>query len=359
MDGMFLSQVGSGEWALLAAALCCLSWIWWWLLPAGLCLLWNCGSDVLGYTSALLFVSHVWLWRTGHMYSMERRTLALAFALGLFASAALWQDGLILAVFGFCLPFLMWSPICYWMSKNSGGGSVWIPCMLVALSLYLVRDDAKVAFGATCLFFVLVSWYRQIPVSILISSLLLGAVGLFVLCFQGSFIWPLLVMLLALFQLLDKLLWARGLCLQRYWAWVSLFLVCLALGFRMIDFGVSSEMKTFSEWGMGLNVVGLVMLVVLMWMSSQEVCRYCIAPSRCRETLVSIMAARFPLLMLLGVLSVGLGALEIYFTIAVLLMAQSGRAVKLKPVTAEQILESPCRGEWASWLLKELEKKSS
>jgi hypothetical protein len=197
-------------------------------------------------------------------------------------------------------------------------------------------------------FWLLVAWYRQLPKVILSLSLALGVLMAGMMFLDQPLLALFFVLLMAL-QLGDKWIWGRGRCLLKVWSWGAIVLGAMTLVIR--DLFVDSTQVP-------LQALPLLMSVVLVWVSTQEVCRLCISTSKCRELLVTHMGSRTPLIFYGSLLLVGVTQQDFAFLVLAVLMSETARLTKLRPVLESDILESPCRGEWAQWLLKKLRNDS-
>ena len=234
------------------------------------------------------------------------------------------------------LPLLWWLPLCRALRENSGGGSLWIPLGLALAVGLAVERSATGGTVASSFFTLLVAWYRQIPLLLRALSLLVGSS----LLVEMSFVHPLPCLIVAavlLLQIWDKWRWGRGECSLAFWSISTLILWAAIL----------TQLSPTS-----VNAVQLVSLWGLTWWANRETCRLCLSTSRCRETVMSLMGARLPLLMGIALTMGPLHPLDLIWMSAFLMATEVSRSTSCRLVTAEMILESPCRKAWALDLQK-------
>jgi hypothetical protein len=322
----------------LAFLLAVLSFRWWVLGPASLVCLalgqdFAFGAVLVGL--GLSLIDHMerdagpwWKNRPGV------RKAQILFLLSLFGLVLFWGE-VGLEPWGMALlPWLWYRPIETWMEKNSGGGVMWIPLLMASsLMVFFPRVGLSSHFLEATLgaFFLLVAWYRRIPMGLKFLSLVLGCSFWLVLSFQRMDLF--LVMLgMALLQALES--WREGKSSCRKMPWALYFGV------------VWGGLLIYHEASADLVWLPMVLLLFGTHLLSEEICRLCLASTRCREKVFSVMASRLPLLF--GLLwSMGsVNPMDLVWLFFFALGAESTKSVRLRPVTESVIQESSCRTEW-------------
>jgi hypothetical protein len=322
----------------LAFLLGILSFRWWYLGPAALAFIslgrdFPLGALILGVGLSLF--DHMrrnegpwWMNRPG-----VRKTYVLLL-LSLLGTLLFWRQGGVSAFIFAMLPWVWYRPIETWMSENSGGGAMWMPVLLVScLMVLLPQEDVSASFleATVGAFFLLVAWYRKIPLMLKFLALVLGCS--FWLSLSLHRIDLFLVMLgMALFQSLEGRPWGRGSCRQVPWS--------LYTGIVWLGLLVTLPTPTSFGW------LPMVVLLIATQLLSQEVCRLCIASARCREGVFSIMASRMPLLFGIIWAMEGVHPVNLVWLYFFVLGAESTKSTQLRPTMGSAVLESPCRSGW-------------
>ena len=144
-----------------------------------------------------------------------------------------------------------------------------------------------------------------------------------------------LLSLLALTIQIFELKWkGPAHCALKVWAWLTAVFIFGSLYFAM------PNQFTFVHLGL---------LWALVWMGIQESCRMCIYSIDAQSSLVSLMAARSPMIYILGTVILGMNRPSWLILVIVLLMAETARFSVMKPCTNEEISSSPCQGRWLQW----------
>jgi len=340
IEGVLLSLDGSTATAFLLGVL---SLRWWFLGPASLVCLamggeFAWGAPLLGLGLSLMDqVSRVdrvpWL--------KERLGAGRVLIFFLFSFLGLllfWRQGGMAPWAMILLPWCWYLPIDSWMTRNPGGGAMWLPLVVASSVLVLLQEEGMpVAFLEASLgaFFLLVGWYRKIPVGLKLLALALGACFWMSLAFHRLDLF--VVMLgMALLQALESRSWGKGECPQVPWvlyvavAWSGLLL-----------FGAS-------PLAMGWLPMGL--LLVATQLLSQEINRLCLAPAKCRERVFWAMASRMPMIFGLLWVSDGVHPIHLVWLMFFCLGAESIRLTRLQPMKESVIGDSPCRLGWEKGL---------
>ena len=353
MEG-FLLPSGSGKVMVLASCIACLGWFRWWLMPSALMLFVFSGSMICASSLASI-LTFVYLWESSVPVKkrFHRRSiwmLATLVGLGAVLSMNSLEPPIHEHIAWVIFPMAVYVPIQVWMARNSGGGASWVPLILLVMANGVFTNQTPLGASwafVTC-FWLLVAWYRQLPQAILNLSLVLGVLMLGMMVLDQSTLASVFILLMAM-QLGDKWIWGRGRCLLKVWSWGALAIGTTTLILRDV-FVFPSEVP--------LHILPSFLSVILVWLSTQEVCRLCVSTSRCREILVTHMGSRIPLMFYVSLFLVGVNSLDYVFLVFAVLMSETSRLTKLRPVLESDILESPCRGEWAQWLLQKLRDDS-
>jgi hypothetical protein len=330
-----------------------LSFRHWWLLPSAIIFPMSFGYEGFGFVLAI-FSMLVLLRRQGLKMFGHRANLMLS-SLSFGAMALFYGQGFFTCAIWMLLPWVLYPQVQYWLSINSGGGAMLIPLVLMALFEGLVwaemtepsRNEGAsfvASWALSCFFFALIAWYRQLPVVILLFSSCFVVLMMTWLFMINEIEAMILLAALLSCQMLDKWFWGRGKCQNQFWGWASF--VLLAMGFALWKDRGGSAFQP--------SLFGLFSLLLLVWMGQQETCRLCVSVARCREMLVSLLSARAPLVVLLVYMFCGISELGVIFLMFSVMFSEGMRQTALRPVTADQILQSPCRKTWAQRLRKSL-----
>lgn len=262
----------------------------------------------------------------------EPRQAQVLFLLSLLGLSLFWRAEGLQVWAMFFLPWVWYRPIESWMGKNSGGGSLWIPLLLVSalLSVFPTQAGSTLFLEASVgSFLLLVAWYRKIPLGLKLISLILGCSFWLNLSFQRLDLFCVLLGM-ALFQALESYERKKPSCRQTPWslymglAWVILLLMAPPQ----------------------LGWLPMALLIVSTFLLSQEICRLCLISTRCRERVFSTMASRIPFLFGLIWAFEGVAPLDFVWLILFALGADATRKTQLRPVTESAIGQSYCRSGW-------------
>ena len=239
------------------------------------------------------------------------------------------------------LPFLLILPLSKWLQQNSGGSLFLTPFLWLSWLFIFMQgshlSDASVVLGCMLIYLMLLmAWYRQIPM-VIKFLLLCSAMVASIWVLGNHFNLTIVLFGFLLHKLLDKWSWSRSFCMLNFGVWIQACLVVLAL--------------ILGEAQNNLNLMHLCFACGLMFMSSQEVCRLCIASAKCREIVLNWWVAKLPLLYLLLILTGYSAGLEVFLILCFTALSQElTKDLALKPIKIEDLAENPCKEDFAVFL---------
>ncbi len=322
---------------LLAIGLALMAFRWTSLLVPSV-LLFAFADEMLLATGVSLFWSLVFV-KPRDWLPSSFRLLAILISLSFLSFSAFGFS--LSALASAVMPWVLYPWLKSWLLENSGAVVVWVTMALLSL-VRMSGEAVEVSMLEimSCYFFFIVAWYRQIPPSLLSLSMLMGCLvlGAIALLDMRIACWVAAVLV---FQLIDKWRWGGGDCMQSIWAW--------ALGLVL-----PMTLMTGGSWTSGLTLFEVMFTLLLLWLAQQEACRLCVATARCREVVVSLMGARVGVLLWIFVCHQTMQPIDISIVAVVFCLSESARLARLLPVREQQILSSPCKGQWAMGLRESL-----
>lgn len=268
--------------------------------------------------------------------TLSRSLIQVGFLVGL---AITWPDferDLLTLISVALVPVFLLKPLAHWLYYNSGG-ALFLNAFVVFGWLMIYRDgphllDGSVVLGCMLVYLMLLmAWYRQIPI-ILKVLWLNSAIVAAIWVIGGQLNLMILMMGFLMYAHFDKWLWGQRLCLLSMGVWAQAALIALAL---------------FLSAGSSTNTLHLCFTLGLVFMSSQEVCRLCVASAKCREVVLSWWTAKCPLLYLLLILLGLVPSWEVFILLCFTGLSQEvSRALSLKPIKIGDLSENPCLEEF-------------